>query len=884
MKLLISHAPRVNPPRWPVLVLLFAALGELQGVSAYDFSGCCGSKLKHWFDFSDSSASFRSPEVIRFSLMFTLVLISQSSVAHALTPYADFKQRSAFDGFPASNTISLSIDGDTIVSGAQSDNNKGAAYVFMRDIPGDLSSSWTQVAKLTAGDGAAMAQFGLIVSIYSNTIVSGAYGDGSNKGAAYVFTRDTPGQLGSSWTQQAKLTASVRVGGAQFGHSVSIYGDTIVIGASRDDSKGAVYVFTRDTPGDLSSVWTQHAKLTASDDGVTNAQFGISLSLKIDTIVIGASTHQGIGSAYIFTRDTAGDLASSWEQRAVLAANDSTFGMFGYSVSMDGDTVLIGAAGAWNQNVNGAAYVFTRNTPTDLSSGWTYRTRLTANDGKVDDRFGSSVSIDGDTVAIGAWATDDNGPTTGSVYIFTRGTSGDVTSNYTQLFKFSSNDIQNYDSFGEGVLIDKYTLVVGAFWNGGSLYMFSPDPCTASTDQSKDGSSGAFYCINGGTTGGITGSCTCTGCNTGYDGASCETAGSCSASDDPEKDGSDGKFWCINGGIVGGTTTACTCTCQVGWGGLSCQTASACTASDDRAKDGSDGVLYCAEVQAGAGAGTIGGTTGDCTCTCQSGYGGSGCETAGACSASTDSSNDGTDGSIYCINTGGIAGGTAGTCTCQPGHEGNGCDTASACTASSDSSKDGTDGTLHCPTQYGTIAGTTGNCTCTCKDGYGGSGCETAGACSASSNSTKDGSDGIFYCINGGTISGAAGSCTCTCTSGYKGLSCETAINCATEQYLDGVECSACSTYSSSTGGTATSCTCAANTYASKSGNSWTCANCTDGGTKAAGSVVPGTGAGENDEDVCLAPLPPPPSSPPPPGPPGPPGPNLIQDDDDGAV
>ena len=55
MKLLISHAPRVNPPRWPVLVLLFAALGELQGVSAYDFSGCCGSKLKHWFDFSDSS-------------------------------------------------------------------------------------------------------------------------------------------------------------------------------------------------------------------------------------------------------------------------------------------------------------------------------------------------------------------------------------------------------------------------------------------------------------------------------------------------------------------------------------------------------------------------------------------------------------------------------------------------------------------------------------------------------------------------------------------------------------------------------------------------------------------------------------------------------------
>ena len=549
-----------------------------------------------------SSASFRSPEVIRFSLIFTLVFISQSSVAHALTPYADFKERSAIDGISASNTISLSIDGDTIVSGAHGDaSNKGAAYVFMRDIPGDLSSSWTQVAKLTASDGVGGAQFGHSVSIYSNTIVSGAYGDASNKGAAYVFMRDIPGDLSSSWTQVAKLTASDGVGGAQFGHSVSIYSNTIVIGASRDDSKGAAYVFKRDIPGDLSSIWTQHAKLTAND-GFVNAQFGISLSLEIDTIVIGATTYENKGSAYIFTRDTAGDLASSWEQRAVLTANDSTLGHFGNSVSIDGDTVLIGAPGSWG-NSKGAAYVFTRNTPTDLSSGWTYRTRLTANDGQVDDRFGSSVSIDGDTVAIGAWADDDNGPTTGSVYIFTRGASGDVTSSYTQLFKFSSNDIQNYDSFGEGVLIDKYTLVVGAFWNGGSLYMFSPDPCTASTDQSKDGSNGAFYCINGGTIGGITGSCTCTGCNTGYDGASCETAGPCSTSDDPDKDGSDGKFWCINGGIVGGTADSCTCTCQVGWEGLSCETASVCTASAESTKDGSDGVLYCAELRIGAGGG-----------------------------------------------------------------------------------------------------------------------------------------------------------------------------------------------------------------------------------------------------------------------------------------
>ena len=81
----------------------------------------------------------------------------------------------------------------------------------------------------------------------------------------------------------------------------------------------------------------------------------------------------------------------------------------------------------------------------------------------------------------------------------------------------------------------------------------NPDPCTLEeNDDSKNGDDGVFYCINGGTVSGTTGSCLCTGCD-GFGGASCETAGSCSTSNDPDKDGSDGSFWCINGGIVGGT-------------------------------------------------------------------------------------------------------------------------------------------------------------------------------------------------------------------------------------------------------------------------------------------------------------------------------------------
>ena len=203
----------------------------------------------------------------------------------------------------------------------------------------------------------------------------------------------------------------------------------------------------------------------------------------------------------------------------------------------------------------------------------------------------------------------------------------------------------------------------------------SANSCTASSLSTKDGTDGNFYCINGGTVGGTTGSCTCTSCNEGYGGASCETAGACSTSTDPSKDGADGSFYCINGGTVGGTagSGSCTCTvCNTGYEGASCQTASACTASAVSTKDGSDGTFYCIN------GGTVGGTTGralaqdatqdtrvelpDCRA---------------RATASTTASKDGSDGHFYCIN-GGTVGGTTGSCTCtscDAGYEGASCQT-----------------------------------------------------------------------------------------------------------------------------------------------------------------------------------------------------------------
>ena len=131
-----------------------------------------------------------------------------------------------------------------MVIGAYQDDDKGtnsgSAYVFTRDTPGDLASGWTQVAKLTADDGAVMT---LRLQRLDRRRHDGDRGaltttiKGDNSGSAYVFTRDTAGDLASGWTQVAKLTAGDGAASDYFGYSVSIDGDTVVIGALRTTTR-----------------------------------------------------------------------------------------------------------------------------------------------------------------------------------------------------------------------------------------------------------------------------------------------------------------------------------------------------------------------------------------------------------------------------------------------------------------------------------------------------------------------------------------------------------------------------------------------------------------------------------------------------------------------
>jgi len=306
--------------------------------------------------------------------------------------------------------ISVSVSGDTAVVGAHSDDDNGSgsgsAYVFTRS-----GTTWTQQAKLTASDGAADDIFGHSVSLSGETAVVGAAADddnGLNSGSAYVFTRS-----GTTWAQQAKLTASDGAAGDQFGRSVSVSGETAVIGAYLDDdngsNSGSAYVFTRS-----GTTWTHQVKLIASD-GAADDQFGRSVSVSGETAVVAAylddDNGSNSGSAYVFIRS-----GTTWTQQAKLTASDGAAGdQFGRSVSVSGETVVIGAyLDDDNGSNSGSAYVFTRSGTT-----WTQQAKLTASDGATSDVLGVSVSLSRDTAVVGAVLDDDNGSSSGSAYVFT---------------------------------------------------------------------------------------------------------------------------------------------------------------------------------------------------------------------------------------------------------------------------------------------------------------------------------------------------------------------------------------------------------------------------------------------------------------------------------
>jgi len=305
---------------------------------------------------------------------------------------------------------SVAIDGDTVVIGAIGAGTGGAVYVFRTT---DGGATYAQVAKLTASDAAESDGFGRKVAIDGETVVVGASGENSQRGAVYVF-RTSDG--GATYAQVAKLTASDAAEDDFFGVSVAIDGSTIVVGASGDDDagskSGSAYVFHTTDGG---ATYGQVAKLTAADAAAID-YFGWSVAVDGDTVVIGAyyddDAGSGSGSAYVFRTSDGG---ASYDQVAKLTAADAAANdFFGGSVAIDGATIVVGAA-QYNNGGSGAVYVF-RTTDGGATHGQV--AKLTASDAAAGDRFGLRVAIDGSTIVVGADKDDDGGTESGSAYVF----------------------------------------------------------------------------------------------------------------------------------------------------------------------------------------------------------------------------------------------------------------------------------------------------------------------------------------------------------------------------------------------------------------------------------------------------------------------------------
>lgn len=410
-------------------------------------------------------------------------------------------------GAPAESSNASGVNGN---QGNNSATNAGAAYVFVRN-----GNSWSQEAYLKASNSEEGDVFGFAVDVSDTgqTIIVGASGEDSNAngvngnqnddgasgaGAAYIFVRNN-----GTWTQQAYLKASNSDASDAFGRAVAVNDNTCVVGAAGEDSasatdqsdnasvnSGAAYVFTRN-----GTAWIQRSYLKASNLGAGDL-FGSSVAVSADTVVIGASAEDSAatgvngngnddtaadsGAAYIFRRNG----NTFVEEAYVKASNTGAGDSFGQSVAVSGESVLVGApredsnATSVNGEENnegspnaGAAYVFAK-----VNGDWLQEAYLKASNTESEDRFGTSVALSGNTAVVSAPGEDsiatgvngneeDNTASgSGAAYVFQRKDAVWQKINYLKASNTGASD-----NFGFSVSVSKGTILVGAdLEDGGS--------------------------------------------------------------------------------------------------------------------------------------------------------------------------------------------------------------------------------------------------------------------------------------------------------------------------------------------------------------------------------------------------------------------------------
>lgn len=360
----------------------------------------------------------------------------------------------------------------------------GSAYIFSKNQGG--INNWGQVKKAVAPDRAGTDQYGIAVAAADSTFFIGAQMQDvdfnglnylNSAGAVYVLQENLGGGL--TWGQRQKLVLLDVVPDQYFGYSVAIDGDYAVAGVRNDfsDAAGQNHQMEAGSAWILKNengLWTPIKKLVASDRNSFD-HFGGAVAISGETVVVGASweaedasgsnTLANAGSAYIFSKNQGG--AGNWGQVKKITAPIRAVGdVFGYSVAISGNTVVVGAyqededAAEANPIPNaGAAYVFYKDQ--GGAGNWGLVKKIIATDRVKDDQFGLAVDIDFNTIVVGAASGDYGSTNSGAAYIYSKDQGG--SNNWGQLKKIGANDRAAYDFFGSSVAISGNTIAIGAY-------------------------------------------------------------------------------------------------------------------------------------------------------------------------------------------------------------------------------------------------------------------------------------------------------------------------------------------------------------------------------------------------------------------------------------
>jgi len=371
---------------------------------------------------------------------------------------------------------SVAIDGNTVVVAASSWKREGAMVgaVYVYELQTD---AWINTALLTLPDAQPGEFFGASVAVSRDTIVIGATGedvDGwRHAGAVYVFDRD-----GADWVQSARITSNSPYGQDRFGLPVAIDGDLIAVAATGDDNifpnAGAVYLFRN-----IDGAWIQVASLVPSDIAQS---LGIADSIAIHGNTVAIGMRRAIvdgyprGSVAVFE-----SVGVEWRQVARLTAhNPASDDLFGMSISIDGDQMVVGAPGDDDfADSAGAATLFRK-----VNGHWEYAETLYSPEPQKEEFFGWSVAVEGDRLIASAQGYDepDFASSVGAAYLFRN-----LNNRWVETARLLASDRHYADSFSEGgVGLSENVAVVGCSWHQplGTAYLY--DVTAPSLDVSTE--------------------------------------------------------------------------------------------------------------------------------------------------------------------------------------------------------------------------------------------------------------------------------------------------------------------------------------------------------------------------------------------------------------